>query len=268
MLRCGQDWQPTSIDRVVQSLETSTRCVRTVTDQGTAFIKGQGNPAGAGALAAELVAAELAAWFGLVVPDFAIIQIAGLPIPMVGSGDMLPGPAFASRLLPGGADVGPVALSKLAVPADVSRLVLFDTWIRNGDRYPPVGSFNDPNYDNLFFMPLGHQFRIVALDHSHAFVEGGLEDEIGLATVRHDARVFGMFPEFKPYMVEEHIVAGAVRLTSVEASFVDEIIASIPGEWGPSASARKKWATMIYERAMNVAALAPALLLEQGQLGL
>ena len=45
------------------------------TDAGDGYLKAMGNPAGEHALACELVGTQLAAWFGLPVFDFAIIQV-------------------------------------------------------------------------------------------------------------------------------------------------------------------------------------------------
>ena len=111
------------------------------------------------------------------------------------------GPAFVSRVLPGstGSEDGSI-LKNLAAPGDISRLVMFDTWIRNADRWPPEdGIMAEPNFENLFFTPNGQKFEIIALDHSHCFVEIALDDELADPVVAFDERVYGLFPSFTAY---------------------------------------------------------------------
>lgn len=77
MLCCGRKWQPTCIERVIESFPTSTMVCKVATDKGNCFLKGMGNPSGNDALISELVCGELAAWIGLRIPDFAIIDFNG-----------------------------------------------------------------------------------------------------------------------------------------------------------------------------------------------
>jgi hypothetical protein len=138
------------VRRVIETHESSTRVAKVATDVGNGFLKGIGNPAGNDSLATELVAGELAAWFGVRTPPFAIIPVVDIEIPMIGVGHMQNGPAFISREIEGStAAGGDVFLKRLVNPDDVSKLIVFDTWIRNPDRCPPEGL--PTNRDNLFF---------------------------------------------------------------------------------------------------------------------
>jgi hypothetical protein len=101
MLHCGSTWRPRRIIRVIETISTSTRPAKVATDQGIGFLKGMGNPAGAISLATELVAGELARWLGLKTPEFAILGVVDLEIPMAGVGNMLNGPGFISREMKG-----------------------------------------------------------------------------------------------------------------------------------------------------------------------
>lgn len=65
MLRCGLNWQPTFVDRVIEIFPTSTRVALVNTDAGLGYMKGMGNPSGNQSLAMELVGSELAANLGL-----------------------------------------------------------------------------------------------------------------------------------------------------------------------------------------------------------
>jgi len=255
MLRCGANWRPTTVKRVIDTYPTSTRVAKVATDEGTAFLKGMGNPAGNESLATELVCGELAAWFGLRTPDFAILGVADIEIPLDGRGFVEFGPAFVSRELPGATgDGGNVFLSKISRPRDVAKLVVFDTWIRNRDRYPPPDDLEEPpeNRDNLFFTPNGRKFDLVALDHSHCFVETTLEDELGGSHLLEDDRIYGAFPEFVPYLSHEAVALAARRLAEIDLGMVTEVVGSVPREWGVSAGLRDTWARLIFERAKRV----------------
>ena len=250
-------------------MPTSTRVAEVMTDAGPAFLKGIGNPAGEAALASELVAGELAVLMGLRVPEFAVIEL-DMDIPMEGRGPMRHGPAFVSRRLEGAVgDGGDTFLRALSRPGAVARLVVFDTWVRNQDRCPPEGALDsEPNRDNLFFTPDGRKFDLVALDHSHCFVEGEMELEISQPHVRDDDRIFGLFPEFAPFIDERSVLAAVESLRQVDAASVRAIVASVPMAWGPSRQAREAWISVILARAELVAKFAPQKLLAQRRLEL
>jgi hypothetical protein len=222
-----------------------------------------GNPAGNLSLATALVAGELARWFGLVTPPFAIVQVVDIDIPMEGYGFMDKGPAFVSRELEGApGDGGDIFLSRLNNPDDVSKLVIFDTWIRNADRCSP-----DPevpfNRDNLFFTPIGRKFDLVVFDHSHCFVETTLEAELEGGHLLDDARIYGNFPEFSRHLNGRAIEAGAARLHQIDAGVAQEIIGSIPADWGITTSVKTAWADLILRRAQKVADYVPLRLMDQ-----
>ncbi len=135
MLHCGHSWQPTVVKRVVETFETSTRVARVATDQGIGFLKGIGNPAGLDSLVTELVCGELARWFGLQTPDFAVIKLDVIEIFSKSGTFHVHGPAFISREVTGlVADGDRSLLVKLTNPSDIMKLVVFDTWVRNSDR--------------------------------------------------------------------------------------------------------------------------------------
>lgn len=262
MLKCGLNWQPLAVKRVIETFETSTRVAKVATDSGNGFLKGCGNPAGPMSLVAELVAGELAAWIGLEIPQFAIIQLAGIDVPMIGYGPMQQGPAFISREMDGfGGNGGPDFLHKIANPEDVAKLVVFDTWIRNADRCHPDPDNYPPNYDNLFFTPHGQKYDLVALDHSQGFVESGLEAALSDPYVIDDDDVYGYFPEFAELINYDTVSAAVGRLRQIDTALVQEIIDSIPAAWAISAAGRTALRQVIVERADRVAGYLPAKLL-------
>ncbi len=113
---------------------------RIVTDVGPAYIKAMGNRQGPHPLAAELVATQLAAWMGLPTFEFAILEIDANvdEIPFLRGGFATSGPAFVTKAALGHTWGGSEKeLANLTNPEDVSRLVVFDTWVLNCDRHPP-----------------------------------------------------------------------------------------------------------------------------------
>ena len=250
---CGQTWQPRRIDRVIETYSTSTRPAKVMTDQGLAILKGMGNPAGDSALACEVVATELASAIGLRVANFAIVPL-NLPVPMREHGTMRQGPAFVSSLLSGQTMGAQSLFQRLSRPGDIAKIVFLDSWVRNEDRFPPVGSLmTSGNLDNLFFTPAGAKFDLVALDHSHCFTLGNLCEEIGTLDVRDDTRVHGLFDEFRPFLTEAHVLSAAAAVKAVSMQQIEDILNLLPEEWGIGRSCRKMWADVIGHRAGLVA---------------
>ncbi|OKO80410.1 hypothetical protein AC630_15745 [Bradyrhizobium sp. AS23.2] len=218
-------------------------------------------------LAAELVAGELAHWFGLPIPPFAVINLSGeIEIPMIDGGPLLAGPAFISKEVDGFS--GAAGISKISNPADVSRLIVFDTWVRNADRCAPEPFGYPPNYDNLFFTRSASKFQLTALDHSQAFVESGVEDSLSDPYLLTDDEVYGYFPEFADLVDSGAVMDAAGKLRQIVPATVHEIIASIPAAWAISDSARASWADVILARARAVADYLPPKLLVNPGLGL
>lgn len=266
MLVCGRNWQPRRLDRVVQTFQTSTRVSQIATDEGLAFVKGMGNPAGLGSLVSELVCGELAQWFGLEVPDFAIVQVDDLEIPLDGGGRVQQGPAFASRLIVDirTADGTDYYLQRLRTPRAVGALVIFDTWVRNSDRCPPPDALDpEPKFENLVFRPAGRSYELVALDHTHCFTEGDLATDIGDDAITYDDAIYGFFPEFRPFVDDGSLHEAAARLGQIDDAFVRDVVRSIPREWGMTDAQRNLLATTISERARHVSRNAPRVLADQ-----
>jgi hypothetical protein len=141
------------------------------------------------------------------------------------------------------------------------KLVVFDTWIRNADRCHPDPENYPPNYDNLFFTPAGQKYELVALDHSQAFVESGLEASLSDQYIVEDDQVYGYFPEFAALIDYVSVSAAVARLRQINTALVQEIVDSIPSEWGISSGARVVLRDVILERAIRVADYIPPKLL-------
>ena len=129
-----------------------------MTDAGRCYLKALGNKEGPHALAAEWVGTALADWIGL--QNVRRVE-AGRSPPMTRSRWATSGvrsPVRPSRCEaePGASWGGTVDELKATENAsDVARLVVFDTWVRNCDRYPPDITVRKPNPDNVFLSSRG-----------------------------------------------------------------------------------------------------------------
>lgn len=270
MLACGRDWQPTEVIRVIHPILSSTCVVNVMTDQGQAYLKGMGNPAGNGSLALELVGSELADAVGLRVPAFAIVELTAIEVRTAKGGLLDYGPAFLSKSVRGSpGDAEGVFVRKLSNPHHVALLVAFDTWIRNLDRCPPADYLDPtPNRDNLFFAPAGSRFELLAIDHTHCFVEEDIEDAFQDDQFIDDRRVYGAFPEFSGHLNEASLREAARTISEIDAARVETIVRSVPLAWGPSSDTRVRWSEQIIARAERIEEYLLAGLVSQGQMGI
>lgn len=142
---------------------------RVKTDATYAYLKGLGNRQGPHALASEYVASSLARWFGLIVPDFSILSLsADACFDLTHGHRIQPGLAFVSRHMKGRTWGGSeTELRTLENKLDITRLVVFDTWVRNCDRHPPDLRTRKPNFANVYLADTDRpgQSRLIALDH-------------------------------------------------------------------------------------------------------
>jgi hypothetical protein len=175
-------------------------------------------------------------------------------IPLGGKRKAVAGPAFISKRMRGttwGGDVK--ALSKLVNPEDISRLVVFDTWTLNCDRYPANPKARRPNRDNIFLSQEDvepSKFRLVAIDHGHCFTCGE-ELTRRVANISHvkDGRVYGAFPEFRRWIRAKLVEEAAKKLGQIEPEFVAKVVDSIPAEWDVTRAVRSALKRLIFQRA-------------------
>jgi hypothetical protein len=216
---------------------------------------------GSAALTSELVAAELAVWFGLDVPPFAVIHQCDIEIIMRKNGQPMIAPLFFSSAVEGiPRDGTDVFLRRLRDKDCVSRLVVFDTWIRNWDRY--YGE--DANSDNLLYVQASTQkYDLVPIDHSNCFIGGDAAFPDGAAPVDwvEDGGVYGKFPEFDDFITADSVRAALAKLATLDRGFVAEVVNSVPLPWGLGQAARSGLIDFICARASYVVdTLAPKLI--------
>jgi hypothetical protein len=176
--------------------------VRVETDQGDGFLKALSNKAEPHHLVCELVGTQLARWLKLPTLTFSLLAITEQDRIQLADGTFAhPGPAFITKLeegIPWGGAAEELDL--LDNPGDVARLVVFDTWTRNCDRYMPRESGARINRDNVFLSrrtaSKGH-FILKAIDHGCCFT-CARELTVRLRELENvrDDRLYGCFPQF------------------------------------------------------------------------
>ena len=141
-------------------------------------------------------------------------------------------------------------------------MVIFDTWIRNPDRYGPNG--NRVNLDNVFFSSEAGEFEVELriMDHTHCFTNGReLTVRIKQIEMVKDDQVYGLFSEFKPLLDRGVIRAFCKQLSNLAPEEVGDIVDSIPSDWSVNKPARDALRDFILRRAQYVAETIEARLL-------
>jgi hypothetical protein len=252
-----QSWPPKEILRFIRNFDTGTEAVLVLTDVGQGYLKARGNVGGEHCLACEWVATHLARWFKLPTFDFALLEVTDLDeVPLFRGGQAQPGPAFITRAESGEPWGGKgIQLGRLINPLDISRLVVFDTWILNCDRYAPH-TRRKPNYNNVFLSqdaPDGY-LLLKAMDHTHAFTCGrDLTPKIARIDRIKDSNVYGLFSEFRPRLNQDAFNQALDDLAQLPRQFVEQVVRSVPPEWDVSSEARKALTELIVQRASYLA---------------
>ena len=249
-------WLPTTVLRPDKPYDTATATVRVNTDAGPAFLKALGNRGGPHLLAAELVGTKLAHWFGLPIFDFAIVTVTDEDeIEFYRGGHALPGPAFVTREQSGQVWGGDEEiLTNVVNSADIARLVLFDTWTRNCDRYPPDLNTRLPNYNNVYLSSEdlgGSELQLVAMDHTHCFNCGNdLTNRLARIDFVQDERPYGLFPPFRRYLDTHRaaVEADLARLAAIPRAEMGTIVAGIPAAWQVDALTRAALVDLLCQR--------------------
>ncbi len=254
-------WTPITILRGDKSYNTATETVRVQTDAGPGFLKALGNRGGPHLLAAELVGTRLAQWFGLPTFDHALVEVTDEDeIALYKSEQARPGPAFITREQSGLTWSGDEkTLEAVANPADIARLVLFDTWTRNCDRHPPDLATRKPNYGNVYLSNedlADGELELVAMDHTHCFHCGrDLTEKLSHIDLVQDERLYGLFPPFRLYLDQHRaeVEADLARLRGIPRAEVEAIVASIPPEWQVEDKGKTALVDLLCQRAAFLA---------------
>lgn len=249
-------WPPTSVERYVSAVGSSTGVARVRTDAGDAFVKTLGNAQGPHALVREYVATALAKWFGLPTFEYALLRIDEIDEIRLGDGQMAQaGQAFAAKAHEGMTWSGDEKQLKLLEnPEVITGLVVFDTWVLNRDRYSPQGMNRQPNYDNVFFSSEGcapGRYRLIAMDFTHCFGTGSsLTKHVKDIGNVKDESIYGLFPAFEAYLDGKSLRQALAKMGELQRTSVHAIISQVPNEWGLAEDAKDALLEFILQRAV------------------
>lgn len=208
--------------QIVEILDRSTQGVTRPficrgEDDCTYFVKGRG--AGRRSLIAEYVCGKLAVTFGLPVADFEIVEVAPELIQWGGiedAKDLGAGLAFGSRALPHVLEFSCALLPAVDVQLRKD-ILMFDWWVRNGDRSLTEKGGN-PNL--LWDQDAG---KLAVIDHNQAFDPDFYPLRFSQTHVFHQD-----LPSVFDDMVER--MAYQARLAVAFAEF-DRACDTVPPEW-------------------------------------
>jgi hypothetical protein len=256
-------WQPTRFRRFETCIKgSSTGPAVVVTDAGQAYVKALGNPEGPHVLACEWIAANLARWLGLRTFDFAIFSLRRDDcVPLSRGRRAEPGPVFATRAERGNPWNGTAdELVQVTNKADLSRLIVFDTWIRNRDRYV---AGRRCHVDNVFLSAEntpGAARELVAMDHTHCLADGTeLTPRLAHVACVRDEGVFGAFPAFAAHWSEAETAGALMRLAAFRPDEARRAVAGVPREWQVTEDTREALVRFLSERANWLSTQAPSL---------
>lgn len=211
-----------------------------------------GNKAGYDALICELIGTELARWIGLTTPDFAILHVPEFEhLDPIIQGES--GPAFCSKWNDEAITLSPNTrlVAKIRQKDDIAKLVVFDTWVRNSDRFPTEGNHNNStsNLDNLLLSPDKRMVQMIVIDHTHIFVEGTLDDDLGNDELIEEKTVFGLFDQFRPHLNHTNVTKSLEKLASIDSDTIWEILGTVPIEWDMTNRTKENLADFLLQRA-------------------
>lgn len=252
-------WHPTTFARFERHLRGSALTALIVTDAGRGYIKPMSPSLSPHTLACEWVGSQLARWFGLPTFEFTLMPVdAADEIPLADGTRAAVGMAFVSREMEGHVWSGsPKELRLIENPLDITRLVVFDTWTRNCDRFPPQGANRGPHYDNVYLAHEGAshgKLRLIAMDHNYCFTSGrDLTPRLTDIDWVRDDRIYGLFPAFVPLMDRLELRTAADRLRRATPEAVRPMVQTIPAEWQVPAGARNALVQFVASRAAYLA---------------
>lgn len=196
-------WNPQFIIRQIDRRQSSTEAVIVETDLGPGVLKVIGNPAGTHCLASEFVGTQLAEWLGLSTLDYGLVNVDEQidDIRLYSGSKAKSGSAFVSKWEMGDTwDGSKKQLGKLVNPEDISRMVVFDTWVINRDRKSRLMRVTDNVFLSVSESAKG-KLRLVAIDHTHCFADcdPGQPFDLNRIAIPGDLATYGLFAEFRGF---------------------------------------------------------------------
>src|SRR5262249_55680933 len=234
-------WNPTKYRQSIRPVvNSSSLVIRIQTDDGEAFLK---------AIHSELICPEVLGceWLGThLAKRFGLqtFQISRIPIR---GGDNVrlkkqsrtilakAGPAIVTKSETG-KDIWTTKTIKSEIlnPDDVNRLIVFDTWMRNCDRYLGTtgGSRRWDNPRNIFISENPDGTNVLkVIDHGYILTCGHPIDP-GLRHKECEQKIYGLFPQFVPMISCRRVNEISKELSTVQTSMWDDLLSEIPHQWG------------------------------------
>lgn len=248
MLQCGVNWRPSKVLFVRDTISTSTDPLHVETDDGSCIAKYVGNRQGDFTLAAELISAELGLLLGLKIPDFALLTADASELGGATRYRAI-APMFCSRFLSGALPFvpSPRVLGRLRDRSALAKLVVFDTWLRNSDRFSASGQ----NMSNLLILQDKKKLSLWVIDHTHAIVEFETGEELGSDWIEEEM-VYGYRAEFLPYLKRSDLLDACRAAAAVDRHQLNEVVGAIPRQWGVGQSLTEELADCLFERAQRL----------------
>ena len=236
----------------------------TVSSGGRLYVKGPSGLDGDAMLLREWFGSSLADAFGLQTLNYSLMAEPVNPldghIPLADGSQLRTDMAFATRVEPGLAwEGGSEALLLVGNRSDFARMVVFDTWVRNVDRYCPRsdGSYHS-NLGNVFLSTdksRATKPQLLAVDHTHILF-GNHEFPMGDQTSRiSDPTIYGLFPEFRDLINDKDLKNAFRKLESIQYQTIISIAKTTPSCWGMTNAMAHALASFLVTRAKVVPTL-------------
>ena len=137
--------------------------------------------------------------------------------------------------------------------APIALLVIFDTWIRNKDRFCVEydGQYENSNFDNILFVPDKRKTKLLIIDHTHAFAESGLDYELDDGWAE-EQEIFGLFDQFKPFLNRNDIQSALDAISRIDAEAIQSICQAVPKEWEFTSSLARRLTECLIARGRNM----------------
>ena len=249
-------WHPTKIVEVIDNdLTTSTSPIIVLTDKGTGYFKVLENKEGANALAREFIGTALASWFGLSTFAYCLFDFDGTQEMTLHDGSPVnKGIGFMTRKESGvNWDQTTTMLDKVINIDDITRLVCFDTLVRNTDRYCIHNGKSHLNLTNVFITTsLKKRPVLKAMDFTHAF-PGSLDNTMDNVKKVCDENIYGLFPQFVGFLKKDIAISACKRLRKLRDKTARRYVEAIPHSWNIGTETREAWIRFIVQRAAFVA---------------
>lgn len=258
MASAPKPWQPTRIVSLIEAIPTGSSVLRVETDQGEGFLKAMGAKCGPNVLACELVGTLLARRLKLRTLNFVRFDVPdGLDFRFADGRPVEAGWGFLTRAEPHTVWSGDAGkLESLENPEDINRLIVFDTWTMNCDRYRPGnGEALRENKDNVFFSEetsAKGKYVLKAMDHGCCFTCERDVTAGELQRTMNDDRLYGLFPGFLSHTDREQLLQAAAEAGAVGRGEVEGMIGQVPRQWQVDDAARRVWCDWICQRAKLV----------------